>query len=85
MKYTSFLITIFLCFSAFAEPAKNIDQLCKDLVEDILFIHNDIKEVDEAVISGKLDFKAIEKDYMRQVSINVSNAEKFFYLGCKER
>ena len=85
MKYTSFLITIFLFFSAFAEPAKNIDQLCKDMVEDILIIHNNLKEVDEAVKSGKLDFKAIEKDYMRQVSINVSNAETFFCLGCKER
>ncbi|MDC6484687.1 hypothetical protein PQZ09_01975 [Methylophilaceae bacterium] len=53
--------------------------------KDIISVHNYLASIDDSLEEGTIEWDDIEKDYMQGVSINVSNTEMFFNLGCKSR
>jgi len=68
-----------------AKPIENLKQVCYDLEKDIISVHNYLASIDDSLEEGTIEWDDIEKDYMQGVSINVSNTEMFFNLGCKSR
>ena len=80
----SILVSLFPSLSG-AESSNNLTDVCYDLASDIILVHNNLDWVDDSVKKGTIKFDDIEEDYMRQSSINDSNASMFYNLDCKSR